>query len=72
METVRATEINRLKAKLMLRGKSLESWAKENGYLPVTVRAVVSRHWGRTDCTANGILTHEILTKLRNEACCAD
>ena len=63
----RTTEINALKGKLMTRGLSLEAWAKINGYNPVTVRAIVSRHWGRTNTTIQGLLTHEILTKLQKE-----
>ncbi len=60
-----ASEINILKGTLRMRGFSLESWATANGYKPVTVRAIVARHWGRTDTTVKGLLTHEILTKLR-------
>ncbi|MGA3114822.1 MAG: hypothetical protein ABSF90_10380 [Syntrophobacteraceae bacterium] len=62
-----ATEKNRLKGTLLIRGLSLETWAIAHGYKPVTVRMVVRRHWGEADSTIHGLLTHEILTKLQEE-----
>lgn len=55
-----------VKARLMLRGwRSMSAWARENGYLPVTVRMAVSI-WGlRTDKEPHGGLNRQIIKKLR-------
>lgn len=62
-----ATQINSLRAALMLKGLTLSEWARKNGYKPVTVQAVVSKYWGDPKPPICGMLTHEILEKLKKE-----
>lgn len=55
-----------VRARLMLRGwRSTSAWARENGFLPVTVRKAVNA-WGlRTDREPLGGLNRQIIKKLR-------
>lgn len=66
-ELNQATKKNALMGELVTRGTNLAAWARANGYKPITVQAVVRKYWGHPNPPIQGILTHEILTKLKAE-----
>lgn len=63
METI--GDLNTVRAKVILAGyHSLSAWAREHGYLPVTVRWVV-RNWGHRIDPPHGGIGRQIMSDLR-------
>jgi hypothetical protein len=51
----------------MLQGLDLAKWARMHGYKPITVQTVVFKYWGHPNPPICGMLTHEILSRLKAE-----
>jgi len=59
-----------IRAALMRRGHTLDSWAESRGYRPATVRQTVGRwvtHKGDRTGSPRGMLTHKILADLAED-----
>jgi hypothetical protein len=55
-----------LRVELLRRGYTMASFARANGFKPVTVKAIVRDHWGKATLP-RGPITQQVLDRLEEE-----